>query len=180
MVSKVVICYNTGIIVTTRVIIVGSVCCHCNLTSVWWIPNHLSCLRQFVLEWILYTFNNCGNESYLFGVNFGSGDRISCICSFTLLATFIYYLFSSWIFQYTLLSTAADLQSFFLLYRLVGSLYVNTSSLSSLFLLPCPSRPPPPPLLQSPLPSNLPPLSPLIPLPYDLNWLIRPYLPDDD
>ena len=80
------ICYNTGIIVTAKVIIVGSVCFRCDLTYVLWVPDHLILLQLFLLGCVSYSINNCGNELVLFGVNFISGYGSSCIGGFTFLA----------------------------------------------------------------------------------------------
>ena len=78
-------CYNTGIIFTDRVIIVTYVFCRCDLTAVWWVPDHLSWLCLFFSGFILYAINNFVNESVLFRVNFVSDDWSSCICGLTFL-----------------------------------------------------------------------------------------------
>ena len=75
---------------------------------------------------ILYAINNCGNESVLFGVNLVCGDGFSCIGGFTFIATlFIYRLFSSWIFQYTLLSIKYDSQPLLFHIPPIGFAYIN-------------------------------------------------------
>ena len=83
-----------AIIVAARVIIVDSVWCCCDLTAVWWVPDHLSLLRIFMSGWIVYSINNCRNESVLFVIKFVYGDWISCTCGFSFLAkSLIYRLF---------------------------------------------------------------------------------------
>ena len=166
-----VISYNTGIIVAAGVIIVGYICCRYDLTAVWWVTDYLSWLRLFLSGWILYAINNYGNESVLFRVNFVSGDWNSCIDRFTFISTLlIYRLFSSCIFQYTLLSIAAKSRTFF---------FPMPPSLWFLFPLPCPPRPPRPLLPRPPLPSNWPPLSPISTFQAELTCRISPYLPHD-
>ena len=64
-------------------------------------------------------------------------------------------------------------------YHLVGSLMSTPFSILFLFPLLSPTRPPRPPLLQPPLPSNRPPMSPITNLPDDLTCRLCPYLPDD-
>ena len=123
---KVVICYNTDIIVIARVIIVGSVFCWCVLTAAWWVTDHLSWLRMFLYGCNLYAINNCRNKSVLFGVNFVSGDWSSCIGDFRFLITlFIYRLYSICMIQNTLLNIAAELQTFLFLIPPSGIAYFN-------------------------------------------------------
>ena len=56
-----------------------------------------------------YAINNCGNTFVLFGVDLICGYWSSCIGGFPFLAILlICRLFSSWIFQYALLSIAAE------------------------------------------------------------------------
>ena len=174
---QVFICYNTGIIVTAEVIIVGYVWCRCDLTAVWWVPDHLSWLRLFLMGCILYAINNCVNESVIFRVNFISGDWSSCIGGFPFLATpFIYRLFSGWVFiiHCWVSQMIRDHSSF--PYHLVG-LFMSTP-VSLLFLFPLP-WPPWPPLTRPTLPSNCLPLPPLPPLPSQLTCRLCPCLPDD-
>ena len=127
----------------------------------------------------VYAINNCGKKSVLFRVNFVCGDWISCIGSFPFLSTpFIYHLFSSWTFQYTMLIIAAESWPLFFPIPYGGIAYANTVSFWFLFLLPCTLRPPQQPLLRHHLPSYRPPMPPLTPLPYELTCHIRPYIPD--
>ena len=83
-------------------------------------------MQAHLSEWILYTSNNCGNESVLFRINFVCGDWSSCIGGFTFLSTpFIYHLLSIWIFQYTLLSIAAESRQLLFPIPSGGIAYVN-------------------------------------------------------
>ena len=125
-VTKVVISYNTGIIVAAGVIIVWYILYCCDSTSVWWVLDHLSWLGIFISGCLLYAMNNCGNKSVLFGVNFVCGDWSSCIGGFPFLTTpFIYRLFSISIFQYMLFSIAAESQPLFFRMPHGGIAYVN-------------------------------------------------------
>ena len=69
-----VICYNTGIIVDARVIMVGYIHFRCDLNAVWWVMDNLNRLRLFMPGCIFYAINNCGNKSVTFGVKFVCGD----------------------------------------------------------------------------------------------------------
>ena len=74
----------------------------------------------------MYATKNSGNKSVLFGVNFICGEWSSCIGGFTFLAKpFIYWLFSSYIFQYTLSSIVDELQPFFFPVPPGGIVYVK-------------------------------------------------------
>ena len=68
---------------------------------------------------------------------------------------------------------------YYLPYQLVGFLISTPSSLWFPFHLPCLPRPPQPPRLRSPLPTNIPPLPPINNLPDELTCRICPYLPDN-
>ena len=104
-VTNMIICYNTGIIVATRVMIVGSIFCRCDLTAILLVPDHLSWLRLFVSVCILYAINNCVKRSVMFGVNFVSGEWSTSIgdcfsCYAVHLPHILYLDISVWVVDY--------------------------------------------------------------------------------
>ena len=139
----------------------------------------MSLLQLFMSGYILYTINNCGNDTVLFGVNLIFGDGSICIGGFTFLATpFKYHLFFIWISQYTLLTIAVESRPLFYLIPPGGIAYVSSISLWCIFPLPRPPRPPWPPLPQPPMPSNWRHMPHIPPLRAELIFRLRPYLPD--
>ena len=172
-VTNMIICYNTGIIVATRVMIVGSIFCRCDLTAISWVLDHLSLLCLFMSGWVSYAINNCGNKLVLFRVNFVCGDRSSCIGGFIFLSTpFIYRLFSIWIIHCTLLSIAAELRPLFFPIPPSRIAYVNTIFTLISISFASSSASPSTTLTAS----NWLPLPPLLPV---LTWRLRPYLPNE-
>ena len=179
-VTNVVICYNNGIIVATRVIMVGYICCCYYSTTVLWVPDNLNWLRLFMSVCILYAINNCDNELVLFRVTLFVVTEavVLVVFLFLLLRSFTTcYIAGSFSIRCWLLQLSHDHYSF--PYHLLGSFMSTPCSLWFLFPLPLPPQPPPPTLPRPLPPSNWPPMPPLSPIPDELTCPLRLYPPGD-
>ena len=180
MVTNVVMCYGTGIIFTTRVIIVGEVLCCCGLTSVCWVPDHLSWLRLFLSGFIftpliITAMSWFCSGLYLLVVTKSGLLAVSPLLlrrEFTACALSGAFSISSWVSQLIR-------DNFSLPYHLVGSLISPPFQLLFPFTFPCPPWPPQTILPRNTLPSNFPPLPSLTPPKGELTWRLRTYLPDN-
>ena len=180
MVTKLVICYHTGIIVAAKFMIIGSVFCHCDWTSVLWVLDHMSWLGVFLSGFILYAINNCATSWFCLGLTllFVTEAFVLVVFLFLLCRSFnacsIAVLFNirCWVLQLIR-------YHYYFLYQRVVSLMSTPFWILFSFTLPRLPQPPQTPLSRPPIPQNWLYMTPLPLLLDKLTWRPHPHLPGD-